>query len=232
VRVTPRDRGERKCAAWAAHHYEVHAYYTTSDQDSLELLEEALGAVPGVYLTTQVHGHRPAAGRNGSIFTNPAWPAPLGTARRDRNSLRTQVLGLICDQAANPPANARPVTPDPSPQIFCRNCSASIPPTLHRCPRCQWPRAAEPPPGWEPIRSHGRLVYWHRPFGDQQWIAVKHTEDGWTWDHYDGLTRLIGGGRGGTPHPIIAYGIRHSSPAARRAADIHIGRWLTQHACK
>ncbi len=93
VRVTPRDRGERRCDAWAADHYEVNAYYTTSDTTSLGPLEDALKATPGVYLTTQVH---PAVGR--TTFTNPAWPPPLGSARRDRDALRAQVIALISDQ--------------------------------------------------------------------------------------------------------------------------------------
>ncbi|WP_336204400.1 hypothetical protein [Nonomuraea sp. LPB2021202275-12-8] len=54
VRVTPRDRTGRKCAAWAADHYEVHAFYTTTDLASLDQLEKALSDRPGVYATTQV----------------------------------------------------------------------------------------------------------------------------------------------------------------------------------
>src|ERR1022692_4318450 len=49
VRVTPRDRAHRKCAAWSADHYEVQAYYTTTDSDSLDRLEKALRERPGVY---------------------------------------------------------------------------------------------------------------------------------------------------------------------------------------
>jgi hypothetical protein len=109
VRVTPRDRDEHRCAAWAADHYEVHAYYTTSDTGSLGPLEDALKAAPGVYLTTQVHGHQPPAGQPGNMFTNPAWPAALGTARRDRNSLRAQVIALIGDEK---PAAQRAGPPD------------------------------------------------------------------------------------------------------------------------
>jgi hypothetical protein len=100
VRVTPRDRDEGRCAAWAADHYEVQAYYITSDTGSLGPLEDALNAVPGVYLTTQVHGHLPPAERPGNIFTNPAWPAALGATRRYRNSLRPQVIALISGKGA------------------------------------------------------------------------------------------------------------------------------------
>lgn len=95
VRVTRRDRAERKCAAWAADHYEVQAYYTTTDAASLDALEDALKATPGVYLTTQV---RPLPGL-GTEFTNPAWPAALGAGRRDRHSLRAQVIALMGEGA-------------------------------------------------------------------------------------------------------------------------------------
>jgi hypothetical protein len=100
VRVTPRDRNERRCAAWAADHYEVHAFYTTSDTASLGPLEDALKATPGVYLTTQVHGH---AEQPGNVFSNPVWPAALGAARRDRHSLRQQVIALINDGGTQSP---------------------------------------------------------------------------------------------------------------------------------
>lgn len=91
VRVTPRDRDQRKCAAYGAHHYEVHAFYTTTDTDSLDLLEKALREIPGVYLTTQVRGR----GRN--EVTNPDWPTALGISRRGFRELRPQVLALIGD---------------------------------------------------------------------------------------------------------------------------------------
>lgn len=93
VRVTPRDADERRCAAWASDHYEVHAFYTTSDTGSLAALEAAFQDVPGVYLTTQVDS---SGGR--TVFNNPAWPAPLGSDRRDRDSLRIQVIALIRDE--------------------------------------------------------------------------------------------------------------------------------------
>jgi hypothetical protein len=92
VRVTPRDRRERRCPAYDADHYEVHAFYTTAALDALAVLETALRAVPGVYLTTRV---MPGAG--GNIFSNPAWPDALGITRRDRNDLRPQVIALIRD---------------------------------------------------------------------------------------------------------------------------------------
>lgn len=97
VRVTPRDRCERRSAAYDADHYEVSAFYTSSSADALASLEEALKAVPGVYLTTQVHALAGSACPRVSTFTNPAWPAPLGTARRDRNELRPQVIALMKD---------------------------------------------------------------------------------------------------------------------------------------
>jgi hypothetical protein len=95
VRVTPRDREEHRCPAYAADHYEVHAYYVRSDTGSLGPLEEALRAVPGVYLTTQVRSH--PSPLPGNIFTNPTWPPALGTARRDRDDLRVQVIALIAN---------------------------------------------------------------------------------------------------------------------------------------
>lgn len=91
VRVTPRDRDERKCAVWAADHYEIQAYYTTTDPASLDLLEAALRELPGVSATTQVHG------RERNQVTNPDWPAQLGTRRRGLHMLRPQVMALIAD---------------------------------------------------------------------------------------------------------------------------------------
>ena len=91
VRITPRDGAHRKCAVWSAHHYEVHAYYTTTSAGALDRLEEALRELPGVYLTTQV---RPR-GQLRNEVTNPAWPAVLGTSRRGLHDLRPQVLALI-----------------------------------------------------------------------------------------------------------------------------------------
>lgn len=92
VRVTPRDRTGRRCAAWAADHYEVRAYYTTTDLDSLNQLEKALGERPGAYATTQVLRDQ---GRN--KVTNPEWPTVAGTARRGFHELRPQVLALVRD---------------------------------------------------------------------------------------------------------------------------------------
>lgn len=96
VNVTPRDRDEKRCAAYEADHYEVHAHYSPSDRDLLGPLEEALKAEPGVYLTTQVYG----VPGQGNLFTNPGWPPALGTRRRDRNDLRAQVIALIRDEDA------------------------------------------------------------------------------------------------------------------------------------
>jgi hypothetical protein len=98
VRVTPRDSRERKCPAYMADHYEVQAFYTTGRLDALAALEEALRAVPGVYATTQVRVAGPGASL-ASTFTNPGWPPALGTARRDRDSLRPMVIALIRDES-------------------------------------------------------------------------------------------------------------------------------------
>jgi hypothetical protein len=92
VRVTPRDRAERRCAAYDADHYEVQAYYTRTDHDALDLLEKAIAELPGVYLTTQV-----VSERDRNAVTNPEWPVPLGISRRGFHDLRPQVLALISD---------------------------------------------------------------------------------------------------------------------------------------
>jgi hypothetical protein len=77
----------------------VNVYYIASDVASLGPLEEALRAVPGVYLTTRVHPapRDPANPRRqpGNTFTNPDWPAALGSRRDD---LRVQVIVLIRDE--------------------------------------------------------------------------------------------------------------------------------------
>jgi hypothetical protein len=91
VRVTPRDRAERRCPVYDADHYEVQAYYTSFDPGLLDQLEKTLRELPGVYLTTQVRGR----GRN--EVTNPEWPAALGLSRRGFHELRPQVLALIGD---------------------------------------------------------------------------------------------------------------------------------------
>lgn len=97
VRVTARDQEERRCAAYAADHCEVQAFYTTTDPDSLDLLEKALRAFPEVYSTTQVRGR-------GEV-TNPDWPARLGVSRRGLRELRPQVIALIAD-AGTPDGDA------------------------------------------------------------------------------------------------------------------------------
>ena len=91
VRVTPRDRAQRKCAAYDADHYELQAFYTTMSPEPLDRLETALAEVCGVYLTTQVRGQE----RNAVM--NPEWPAALGERRRGFHDLRPQVLALIRD---------------------------------------------------------------------------------------------------------------------------------------
>jgi hypothetical protein len=92
VRVTPRDRAERKCPVYEADHYEVQVYYSSLDPALLDQLEKALRDLPGVYRTTQVLGTR---GRN--EVTNPEWPAALGLTRRGFHEMRPQVLALIGD---------------------------------------------------------------------------------------------------------------------------------------
>lgn len=75
--------------AYCADHYEISAYYSATapdNDDSYLLLEEALEDTPGVYMTTQ------AAGGN---FTNPDWPAAIGSRRRDRKDMRQQVIALM-----------------------------------------------------------------------------------------------------------------------------------------
>jgi hypothetical protein len=91
VLVTPRDCAERKCAAYDADHYEIQAYYTTTDPDALDLLEKALHELPGVSATTQVRG------RERNEVTNPDWPTCLGIRRRGFHMLRPQVIALIAD---------------------------------------------------------------------------------------------------------------------------------------
>lgn len=93
VRVQPRDRRERKCAAYEADHYEVQAFYTTTGSESLARLEAKVRELPGVYVTTQVCGR----GRGGNEVTNPAWPLRLGPSRRGFHQLRPQVIALIRD---------------------------------------------------------------------------------------------------------------------------------------
>jgi hypothetical protein len=92
VRVTPRDSRHLKCAAYEADHYEVQAYYTTSDPDCLNRLQQALREVPGVTLTAQVLR---ADGRN--QVSDSQWPAALGRRRRGFADLRPQVLALMSD---------------------------------------------------------------------------------------------------------------------------------------
>jgi hypothetical protein len=91
VRVTPRDRAQRICAAYEADHYEIQAYYTTTTTNALDLLEEALRELSGVSATTQVRG------RDRNEVTNPDWPMRLGTRRRGLHLLRPQVMALIAD---------------------------------------------------------------------------------------------------------------------------------------
>jgi hypothetical protein len=95
IRVIPRDEDERKCGVRWADHYELRVYYTVTTSATLLLLEEQLREVPGVYALTQVHSDPVNPRRN--VFTNPEWPAKLGTLRRDRDDLRPQVLALIKD---------------------------------------------------------------------------------------------------------------------------------------
>jgi hypothetical protein len=93
VKVRPRDADGRRSAAWCADHYEITAFYHVMDQGSLDVLEPALAAYPGVYLTSQIIGDGNLRGGTAEI-SNPDWP-PL----RDRSPgfLRPQVRALIRD---------------------------------------------------------------------------------------------------------------------------------------
>lgn len=102
VEVTPRAADESRCPAWRADHYEIHAYYTATAGADAEAayaaLEAALRAIPGVYATTLAEP-KVAWPQKVVEFSNPDWPARLGTARRDRNALRMQVMALIRPEA-------------------------------------------------------------------------------------------------------------------------------------
>ena len=95
VLVTPRDQAGRKCPAYESHCYEIQAFYTRTSPEALDRLEEAVRALPGVYLTTQVRDDGSSRLRN--EVTNPEWPAGLGRSRRGLHGLRAQVLALISD---------------------------------------------------------------------------------------------------------------------------------------
>lgn len=98
VKVSPRDSEEGRCGAWAADHYVVSAFYVTGDHPSLDRLEEAMKAQPGVCMTTQVRPREAYPGDRENVFTNEEWPAALGTARRDRHSMRAQVIAIMRDE--------------------------------------------------------------------------------------------------------------------------------------
>lgn len=89
VRVTPRKSSGQKCPFYDADLCEIQAFYTATDSESLDRLEQALRAVPGVYTTTQVRGR-------GEV-TNPDFPERLGAFRRGLPELRPQVIALIRD---------------------------------------------------------------------------------------------------------------------------------------
>lgn len=103
VEVIPRDARWRKCAAYAADQYEVLVRYTTTDSSTLDALEEAVRAVPGVSATTQIRcvQLRPYPWNR---LTNPDWPAALGTSRPDFHMMLPQVLALIPPRATGEPA--------------------------------------------------------------------------------------------------------------------------------
>lgn len=119
VRLTPRDKDERPCAAYKADHYEVQAYYTTVSYESLDVLEESLRTVPGVYATTQVRRSSDRVTAK-NVFTNPAWPPGLGIERRDRRDLRPQVLALVRDE--KPTANHAAKKPLERSIFRCAEC--------------------------------------------------------------------------------------------------------------
>jgi len=93
VRITPRDHDERRCPARCADHFEIAASYTDADPRLLEPLEKALGEVPGVYLTTRIHGW-------GRPISNYDWPVAWIRRCRGFGNLRPQVLALIRDPDA------------------------------------------------------------------------------------------------------------------------------------
>ena len=93
VRVEPKDSDHRRCAAWAADHYEVAAYYAESGPSQLyDALEEALGELPETYLTTQLKGNFPEPG---TTIRDAGWPV-----RYRDNMLRVQVRALMRDPGA------------------------------------------------------------------------------------------------------------------------------------
>ena len=97
VHMEPKDKEHRKCAAWAADHYEVAAFYASmgpSEDFLYARLEEALRELPETYLTTQLQGHGDYD-RPGMTLSNPDWPVryPQG------NTLRQQVRALMRDSA-------------------------------------------------------------------------------------------------------------------------------------
>lgn len=110
VIITPRGHDHRRCAAYESAYYEIQAFYVVNALPFLGPLEEALRAVPGVFLTTQVRWVSPQAPGESmtNTFTNPEWPARLGTARRDRNALRVQVIALIRDPEPDDPQPGLP----------------------------------------------------------------------------------------------------------------------------
>jgi hypothetical protein len=88
VRITPRDQDERRCTARSADHYEVAAYYTDRNPGLLQPLEKALGEVPGVYMTTRIHGWGPPV-------SNPDWPVAWMRRCRGFGNLAPQVVALM-----------------------------------------------------------------------------------------------------------------------------------------
>lgn len=114
IEAFPYDQHERPCAVGNADHYEVHARYAAAGESALDALEGALKALPGVYAISQVR--RGKGGHNWrNTFTNPAWPAALGTERPDRHDMRPQVLALFRSEKRTGEA--------PEPSIFrCAEC--------------------------------------------------------------------------------------------------------------
>ena len=71
---------------------------------------------------------------------------------------------------------------------------------------------------WDRVCSRGRLVYWHRKLGENEWLAVMRVEGGWRW-------RWYGPKRSRVPNPpylVNAEGIATTSRVAKTAADKHI----------
>jgi hypothetical protein len=97
VHMEPKNKEHRKCAAWAADHYEVAAFYASmgpSEDFLYARLEKALRDLLETYPTTQLQGHGDYD-RPGMTLSNPDWPVRYP----QDNTLRQQVRALMRDPA-------------------------------------------------------------------------------------------------------------------------------------